>query len=155
LAIVRKLEDTVVVIDQSYFNMSYHASERDVRFPRNAVLLRSITKELGTPGVRAGYALMNAELRVALQTQRPHWVLGTHALALLQSYSACQPYVSKRRLQLLAQAQSLSQELSQLNWRPQLCDTPYFTVRPPEQSTLLGPDVAALLLNFHAVAVRD
>ena len=50
------------------------------------VVLRSLTKVLGIPGVRAGYLLGPAGLVAALRHHRPPWNVGAAALAVLEAY---------------------------------------------------------------------
>jgi histidinol-phosphate/aromatic aminotransferase/cobyric acid decarboxylase-like protein len=154
-SLITSNQGTLFIIDQSYLNMSHHAAEGRLRFSPNAVLLRSLTKELGLPGIRVGYALMAANLRTQLQRQRPYWAVGAHAQAVLQCYVACQPLITERRQLMLRQARALVHELKMLGWQPELQDTPYFTVRAPHTSTWLAKEVATRLLQSHAIAVRD
>jgi histidinol-phosphate/aromatic aminotransferase/cobyric acid decarboxylase-like protein len=153
--LVSRNPDTRFVIDQSYLGMSRHALELNVAFPENAVLLRSVTKELGLPGVRAGFALMNAKLRALMQNQRPHWVLGSHAQAVLETYSSCHSLLAARRRSMLNHASILARDLAALDWQPNYQDTPYFTVQPPPESGLTVDQVAKTLVELHGVAIRD
>ncbi|HEU5003626.1 MAG TPA: aminotransferase class I/II-fold pyridoxal phosphate-dependent enzyme [Actinomycetota bacterium] len=50
------------------------------------VVVRSLTKVLGIPGIRAGYLLGPAWLVAALREHRPPWSVGAPALALLEAY---------------------------------------------------------------------
>lgn len=127
---------TLFVVDQSYLNLSRYPAELELTLPDNVVAVRSMTKELGLPGVRVGYALLTPELRQHLQTQRPAWSLSSHALAVLEVYGECAPLIAERRQVLLERARRLSDELRALGLRPELNDTHYFTV-----------DVSAVLLR--------
>jgi histidinol-phosphate/aromatic aminotransferase/cobyric acid decarboxylase-like protein len=146
--------DTTFVIDQSYLNLSSHATELATRFPDNVVLLRSITKELGLPGVRVGYAVMNARLRGQLQSQRAFWSVGAHAQAVLEAYVECQPLLTLRRESLLAHAKDLGQALRDIGLSPEPSDTHYFTVDVSREGTSKASGVALSLLR-KGVAVRD
>lgn len=159
--------DTLFIVDQSYLGLSRHAAERDVHLGDNVVRLRSVTKELGLPGIRVGYALMNPNLRVRLQNQRPHWALGTHAQAVLEVYAECQTALAARRTRLLDAAARLASELATLGLGSELRDTHYFAVavatpRPVNGATesvarVLGVAAADVVdrLRKHAIAVRD
>lgn len=146
---------TLFVVDQSYLNMSHHAAEHGVRFPENTILVRSVTKELGLPGVRAGYAILSADLRTRLQHQRPFWSLGTHAQVVLERYAECRSLVAERRELMLQRALVLSQNLVELGWRPDLHDTPYFTFSAPANSPSSAQEIAKSLLEKQSIAVRD
>lgn len=50
------------------------------------LVVRSLTKMWGLPGLRAGYALADPELLAQLARNRPHWPLGTLAL---EAINAC------------------------------------------------------------------
>lgn len=155
------------VIDQSYLGMSAHAAERFARFPENAILLRSVTKELGLPGVRVGYALLAPALRERLQAHRPCWPLGAHAQAVLEVYDACQPALEQRRSLLLLRARELASALSLLGLRAELRDTHYLTIdlgvgpraAPPRETPSSqvgrGAEFTRWLWREAHIAVRD
>lgn len=146
---------TLFLVDQSYLNLSRHAAETNVRLGTNAVLLRSLTKELGLPGVRVGYAIMSSPLREKLQQNRPHWSLGTHAQTVLEAYPKCQSLLAKRREQLLQQASHLALGVARLGFQPRLADAHYFTFSPPHGSSHTATTITQALVSFHAIAVRD
>lgn len=143
---------TVFLIDQSYLSLSHHAEELALVFPRNAVLIRSVTKELGLPGIRVGYAVLDPELRRRLELQRPHWALGVHAQAVLEVYADCVPLLTERRQLLLRRAAELSEGLTQSGGVSELQDTHYFTAKGP---TPLTADRWSAQLYEAGVAVRD
>lgn len=147
--------DTAFVIDQSYLGLSGHGGELATQFPSNVVLLRSLTKELAVPGVRVGYAVMSAELRTRLQSQRPFWCVGAHAQAVLEAYVECLGPLAARRELLLDKARGLATDLRHCGLAPQLEDTHYFTVdvnRDVPTETAAG--FAQRLLGTR-IAVRD
>lgn len=155
---------TCFVIDQSYLGCSQHHAELRVGFPDNVVLLRSLTKELGLPGVRVAYSVLEPSIRRKLQAQRPFWSVGAHALAVLEVYGECESELNERRLLLLAQARNLAEQLSALGLAVQLEDTHYFTVsagdRPVGSGTRgrAGASWAAVVaqkLSAFGIAVRD
>lgn len=121
--------ETTFVIDQSYLSLSTHAEERHVAFPPNAVRVRSLTKELCTPGVRVGCAIMAPELRRRLQMQRPAWTLGAHAQAVAEVYPHCQALLVKRAGLLRRHALELAAQVNQLGLNAQMQDTHYFLVK--------------------------
>ncbi len=157
--LVENTSDTLFVIDQSYLNLSHHAHELETPFPGNAALVRSVTKELGLPGVRVGYALLTPSLREHLQAHRPCWVLGAHAQAVLEVYGECRALLEARRELLLRQSRVLGDALSLLGLGVALRDTHYFTVSvdrmAPRQDGATGGAVLARTLFDAGVAVRD
>jgi histidinol-phosphate/aromatic aminotransferase/cobyric acid decarboxylase-like protein len=162
VALLTKLAEqfpaTLFVVDQSYLNLSFHAAELEVTLPDNVIAVRSMTKELGLPGVRVGYALVTPQLRERLQAQRPAWSLSSHALAVFEVYGECAPLIAQRRQVLLEQARRLSDELAALGLRPALNDTHYFTVDVSTVALRGKPADAATwtkALRSVGIAVRD
>ncbi|HVB76241.1 MAG TPA: aminotransferase class I/II-fold pyridoxal phosphate-dependent enzyme [Candidatus Nitrosotalea sp.] len=114
--------------------------------PSNAIVVRSLTKELGLPGLRMGY-LVTAELRArSLREMQPPWPLSAPALAAGAAGCSDQPHiqggaeVARRHLALMAQA------LGQIGAEVRPSSANYLLCRAP---TLLG-DLAA-----EGIAGRD
>lgn len=152
--VIGRHPDTLFIVDQSYLGLSHHAAERDAHLGDNAVRLRSVTKELGLPGIRVGYALLNPNLRARVQAQRPHWVLGSHAQAVLEVYDECQPALAARRQQVLESAAQLASELATLGLGSELRDTHYFAVSVAKGTAVTAAAVARSLREYD-LAVRD
>lgn len=74
----------VVVVDEAFMDTvpDESASFADARLP-GVLVLRSLTKLWGIPGVRAGYALGDADLVEDLRAQQPPWSVSAHAAAAL------------------------------------------------------------------------
>lgn len=74
----------VVVVDEAFMDAvpGETASLADARLP-GVLVLRSLTKLWGIPGVRAGYALGDADLVADLRAQQPPWSVSAHAAAAL------------------------------------------------------------------------
>ena len=72
----------VLVIDQSFaaFSDEPLCAAELTRRP-NVILVRSLTKLLAAPGIRAGYVIGPAELVAALRGVRDPWSPGAHAIA--------------------------------------------------------------------------
>lgn len=141
---------THFVLDQSYLSLSQHVGDLALRFPSNVICVRSLTKELATPGVRVGYALMQPLWRERLQAQRPTWVMGAHAQALIDAYPRCQPLLRQRAILLRRHTVELARQIRALGLRAELEDTHYFAVRHLDASKL-----AATLAARERVLVRD
>lgn len=63
------------------------------KFPKNIVVLRSLTKFYAIAGVRVGYALASANVTTALRDAAPEWSLNSFALAAVQAVLADSPEV--------------------------------------------------------------
>lgn len=86
LEALRELD--VVVIDESFIDFADEqvvpSVDRDVsRYP-NAVVLKSLGKNLGLHGVRMGYAVANPALAARLGAALPFWNLNSFAQALIE-----------------------------------------------------------------------
>lgn len=81
----------VVVVDEAFLDAVPGEPETLASDPLPGLLvLRSLTKMWGLPGLRAGYALGDPELLERLSRTRPHWPLGT--LALEAVIACCEPH---------------------------------------------------------------
>ncbi|WP_202967675.1 cobyrinate a,c-diamide synthase [Aeromicrobium erythreum] len=74
----------VVVVDEAFMDAvpGESASLADARLP-GVLVLRSLTKLWSIPGVRAGYALGDADLVADLRAQQPPWSVSSHATAAI------------------------------------------------------------------------
>jgi histidinol-phosphate aminotransferase len=80
----------VLLVDEAFADAVPGEPESLAADPMPGVLiLRSLTKTWGLPGLRAGYAVGEPELLARLATHRPQWPLGT--LALEAIIACCQP----------------------------------------------------------------
>jgi histidinol-phosphate aminotransferase len=88
-AVIRKLArpGRLVVVDEAFADMVPGERESLARHQVPGVLVvRSLTKMWGIPGLRAGYALGEPELLARLAQNRPHWPLSA---LVLEAISAC------------------------------------------------------------------
>ena len=78
----------VVVIDEAFMDAvpGERASLTGVPMP-GLVVLRSLTKLWGLPGIRAGYVVGDGEVVAELRRQQPPWSVSTPALAVLVATS--------------------------------------------------------------------
>ncbi|QUH01148.1 threonine-phosphate decarboxylase [Saccharopolyspora erythraea] len=77
----------VVVVDEAFADTVPGEPESLAGSPEPGLLvIRSLTKMWGLPGLRAGYALGEPKLLARLGRNRPHWPLGT---LVLEAVRAC------------------------------------------------------------------
>lgn len=69
---------TTVLVDEAFLGFTDEPSLA-IRNFENRVVVRSLTKLFGLPGLRAGFAVADGDLRDALATARPVWNVGTPA----------------------------------------------------------------------------
>jgi histidinol-phosphate/aromatic aminotransferase/cobyric acid decarboxylase-like protein len=154
--LAREFPETTFIVDQSYLALSHHAHElaaTSLNSPHNLVSVRSLTKELGTPGLRIGYALMEPALVKAVAAARPSWTVSAAAEAVAFAYPRCAEVLQARCQAWLALAKQLQGDLRVQGLRVVASDTVYCCVEVPA-----GWDTAKTLqvaLESHGVAVRD
>lgn len=78
------------------------------------VVLRSLTKSLGIPGVRAGYLLAAPETVRELDANRQPWPVGAHALAALAAYAQRPAPVADVAERVAAARERLERRLGEL-----------------------------------------
>ncbi|MDD2365659.1 MAG: threonine-phosphate decarboxylase CobD [Desulfuromonadaceae bacterium] len=73
---------TFMVLDEAFMDFCEEASaKRTIVHSDNAIILRSMTKFYGIPGLRLGYAISNATLAERLDSMGGPWSVNTLALA--------------------------------------------------------------------------
>ncbi|WP_092975290.1 Rv2231c family pyridoxal phosphate-dependent protein CobC [Actinopolyspora lacussalsi] len=143
----------VLVVDEAFADAVVDEPESLAaeRIP-GLLVLRSLTKMWGLPGLRVGYALGEPELLRRLTHRRPHWPVSTLGLEAL--LACCEPEAvaeSRRAAELLARCRD---ELA-----AELADIPGIHVALPAAAPFLllrvpnGPSVRAGLRQ-HGIAVR-
>jgi histidinol-phosphate/aromatic aminotransferase/cobyric acid decarboxylase-like protein len=84
--VARPSGETRLVIDQSFAAFAEGQTPvAELLGSGRVVLVRSLTKRLGTPGVRVGYILGPPRLLAPLRVYRDPWSVGAHALAAARS----------------------------------------------------------------------
>jgi threonine-phosphate decarboxylase len=68
--------DTVLIVDEAFLDFTDY---RTLAGEPGVVVARSLTKMFGLPGLRAGMAVANGDLRDRLEAARPAWGLSTPA----------------------------------------------------------------------------
>lgn len=73
---------SILVVDQSFLPFAGGAPPAaDLVKRGNVVLVRSLTKSLGAPGIRLGYLIARPALIARLAAARDPWTVGSHACA--------------------------------------------------------------------------
>lgn len=75
--------DLLWIIDEAFIEFAGPEAEVSVlrRMPENGVILRSLTKFHGVPGLRIGYLAASDELAAAVRADLPAWTVNAFALA--------------------------------------------------------------------------
>jgi histidinol-phosphate aminotransferase len=159
-ALARENPATTIIVDQSYLALSRHPGDARAEqvtpphAPPNLVLVRSLTKELGTPGVRIGYALLDPKLASRVNDERPAWGVSAAAEAAARAYVTSPEELENSRQSWLALAEALQPRLEELGCRVCSTDTIYVVAGVPERFTDAA-HLRASLFASHRVLVRD
>lgn len=144
--------NVLVLVDQSFLSLSERYQDAVMEWPANVVLIRSLTKDHGIPGVRIGYLLAEAEIALAVRSLRPTWAVGAHTQAAA-SYAASiegRAFVQSSRKQLLCDSRALMTGLIELGLKPVPSSTCYVTVEVANAAL-----VRMRLLEEYRILVRD
>jgi histidinol-phosphate/aromatic aminotransferase/cobyric acid decarboxylase-like protein len=139
-----------VILDQSFLSLSELHHEAALALPENVIVVRSLTKDHGIPGVRVGYLVGAAELCRAVELGRPAWTTSAFAQAAVLASCHCQTFVEESRERLLEDRRELARDLADLGIETFASRTTFLLARLP--------DVAELrqrLLARHHILVRD
>ncbi|MGH2949555.1 MAG: bifunctional adenosylcobinamide kinase/adenosylcobinamide-phosphate guanylyltransferase [Solirubrobacteraceae bacterium] len=139
-----------VVVDEAFMDLvpGEPASVVRERLP-DVIVIRSVTKSLAIPGLRAGYAVAPEALAHRLRAVRPPWSCNALALAALRA--------TAQRPEALAEAAARAQE-ERADLESRLADVPGLRLWPAAANFMLvrvpdGPAVAARL-RAARIAVR-
>lgn len=114
------------------------------------VVVRSLTKVLGLPGVRAGYLLADVQIAERLRALRPAWSLNALAVEVLVAAAEHREHAQGIAVRIRRERESLAAELARV---------PGVKVHPGSANFLLlevpdGREVARRLRERHGIAVR-
>ncbi|MDO4911708.1 MAG: aminotransferase class I/II-fold pyridoxal phosphate-dependent enzyme [Corynebacterium sp.] len=95
----------------------------------NTIVMRSLTKTFGIPGLRLGYAIGDPALIARMEGIRPAWPLGTMNLQALEAIlTQCEDnpdiFCSYART-IASQREYLSSQLRAIGWVPKKSNSPY------------------------------
>jgi len=138
--------ETTLLVDEAFLGFTDRPSLAGVE---GVVVVRSLTKLFGLPGIRAGFAVATAETLDALKTARRAWNLGTPAAAVGAHCLGCEEFIAETRQRIDHERERLRDGLAA-----------EFEVYPSDAPFLLldaGGDVDELLAHArqHDIALRD
>lgn len=148
--LAQALPRATVIVDQSFLTMSTQHGELHAEVPENVVLLRSLTKDHGVPGLRIGYLLASAERVEAMSALRPTWSVGAHGQAAIVAAMADGAFVKDSRERLVAERQALAEALHALDVPTLPSSTLYLCAHVGDARA-----VADACLLEHGVLLRD
>jgi histidinol-phosphate/aromatic aminotransferase/cobyric acid decarboxylase-like protein/adenosyl cobinamide kinase/adenosyl cobinamide phosphate guanylyltransferase len=106
----------IIVLDEAFMEMvpgepgSLAAESLD-----EVIVIRSLTKLLSVPGLRAGYALAPPRLAVAIEAMRPPWSVNALALAVLRAAADHPAEVAARAERSTAEGADLARRLAAID----------------------------------------
>lgn len=115
--IARDSEQTLFVVDRAYNDLS--ASRDDYThdsIAENMIMVHSMTKSFGIPGLRLGYIIADREIIKTAMELRPPWSVNALSLAagefIMDNYASLAPDIDE----LLLSSQYLQRELSKIDY---------------------------------------
>lgn len=106
----------VVVVDEAFMDLVPGEPASLVRAPLpDVIVVRSMTKSLAIPGLRAGYAVAPAALADRLRAVRPPWSCNALALAALQAMAQRPEALRAAAVRAQAERGDLEQRLTQID----------------------------------------
>jgi histidinol-phosphate/aromatic aminotransferase/cobyric acid decarboxylase-like protein len=162
-----RLRDVTLIVDQAFTSLSDAPGDLQTLPPDNVVWVRSLTKELGTPGVRIGYLLGSPALVAAIERERPSWTVSSAALAAAAAAFDDAGWLDDCRRRLRARREQMIDALRSIDCSPLPSSTFYLALpvaspaselrqRLLEDERILVRDCASFGMPRHVrVAVRD
>lgn len=143
-------EDSLFILDEAYIAFvaeSWNSVELAAR--GNAVVLRSMTKEYGMPGLRLGYAVACQEIIENLRRVCPPWNVNIIAQTVGTAVLENREYLEWSLGQIQEVKRFLTSELSRLGFKVLPSDANYFLVKVGSAEKLRNS------LRKHGILVRD
>ncbi len=119
--ILEQITEVVVIVDESFIDFSgdrekYSAQDLVNEYP-NLVILRSISKEFGVPGIRLGYILTENKLvKNTIMKNLPIWNINSIAEYFIENFGNYQKSYEKSIQKMIADRNEFHQNLSKINY---------------------------------------
>jgi histidinol-phosphate aminotransferase len=129
--ILEENKNTLFVLDEAYvdFVKSRWDSTGLIKY-KNLLILKSLTKSHGVPGLRIGYALSNEEIISNLEKVRLPWNVNSLAQeAAIQALLINGDYISKTREEILRAKDYLAGEIERIGKKCIPSETGFFMVK--------------------------
>ena len=140
--------ETVLVLDEAFaaFGPPGLSLLEDPSLPGNAIVVRSLTKELGLPGLRMGYLVAHPEVAAQIAGIMPPWPLSSPSLAAAVAGMEDRGHVAEGARVARTHVGQLADALGDAGASPLPSDANYLLVRAPG---------AVAALAGHGITVRD
>jgi histidinol-phosphate aminotransferase len=148
--IVDNLEDSLLVLDEAYVAFTGESwNSLDLTGRCNEVVMRSMTKDYGLPGLRLGYAVARHEIIDSLRSVLPPWNVNAIAQKVGIAVLEQEEYLRQSLRQVQEAKHFLTAGLTRLGFKVLPSDTHYFLVKVGN-----APECHRSLLK-HGILVRD
>lgn len=147
--------ETFLLVDEAFIELSDPECSVAALAPEREYLLvmRSLTKSFGVPGLRLGFGVTNEPLARVLNLARIPWSIGTLAAAAAEYLLSCEDHLAASREVIRRENAWLSAAISELGLAPQKSSVNFILVNI-EPSGLASDDLAERTMR-EGVLVRD
>jgi threonine-phosphate decarboxylase len=124
----------VLVVDESFVELSDPGQTvaPDVADFAGLLVLRSLSKAFGLPGLRAGFAAASPPVAEALEARRSPWSLSVPAEAVAQAcFRRAGPFLERSRRLVARERTRLMEGLREAGLRPRPSEAPFFCADAP------------------------
>ena len=144
----------IFVIDSSYaaYTDQDTPSALDIVSHDNAIMLCSMTKDYGVPGLRLGYIIANSRLLERVNSQRMPWSVNTLAIEAGKYLIAHCVEFQLPLATLLAERQRMEEEIHEIGILTSHSDSHMLLCQLPNGS---ARELKDYLANHHGILIRD
>lgn len=146
--------EDIFVIDASYaaYTDQDTPSALDIVSCDNAIMLCSMTKDYGVPGIRLGYVIANSRLLKRVGSGRMPWSVNTLAIEAGKYLVAHCAEFQLPLATLLAERQRMEKELHEMDILTSHSDSHMLLCQLP---TGTAPELKDYLAHHHGILIRD
>ncbi len=147
--------NTYFLIDRAYNELSSNREYED-KLPKNLILIHSLTKSFGTPGLRLGFVIASDKVIAEISEMRAPWSVNSLAIKagefIVENYSS----LMLDQDELIAESMYLQEEISKLPLFEVVSSSCNFFLCKISQSTeYTVKDLSKYLIDNHGILIRD
>ncbi|WP_254864845.1 aminotransferase class I/II-fold pyridoxal phosphate-dependent enzyme [Halovivax gelatinilyticus] len=139
---------TTLLVDEAFLGFTDRPSAATL-YREDVIVVRSLTKLFGLPGLRAGFAVAAGKRRRLLESARPAWGLGTPAARVGSHCMRDDEFVRATRERVERERERLRSGLVDAGFDVRASDAPFVLVECAE------PDAVLERARRHGIALRD
>lgn len=129
-SVMEAMEDSLLIIDEAYVTfVEKRWNPFDLIEQGNVVVLRSMTKDYGLPGLRLGYAVTRREIIDNLRPVLPPWNVNAIAQKVGVDVLEKEEYLRQSLRQIREAKRFLTEELNRLGFKALPSDANYFLIK--------------------------